>query len=323
MKRIIFLQLLCAIAVVANAIDVNEIRIRDPFVYADPTDNTYYLYRASSTPEGFGGVEVLTSKDLKTWTDPVNVLALPADNWLTGPIWAPEMHKVGDKYYIFATVNGDVIWKREHEGRKYEMRGTQIFVADSPKGPFKAFDDRLPATPMGQMCLDGTYFHDRGKHYMIFCHEWVELRDGTIEAVELTPDLQHTVGNPIRLFCGSAPEWSTGRTDDGMGRYYVTDGNFLYRSPKSGKLFMIWSSFINDDYALGVAESLTGHVTGPWKQIDTPLVKSNSGHGMIFKDFSGNLWIALHGPNSPSGAERLKLLPLVDDGYSLKLKQAH
>lgn len=34
-------------------------------------------------------------------------------------------------------------------------------------------------------------------------------------------------------------------------------GCYLYR-PKSGKLLMIWSSFSYGEYAIGIAESVTG-----------------------------------------------------------------
>ena len=97
---------------------------------------------------------------------------------------------------------------------------------------------------------------------MVYCHEWVETLDGEMNLVQLKKDLSGTVGEPIRLFCASAAKWSTGANRADGSKTYVTDGCFLYRS-KSGKLLMMWSSFMNGTYAVGIAESTTGKIIGP------------------------------------------------------------
>ena len=154
---------------------------------------------------------------------------------------------------------------------------------------------------------------------MIYCHEWVEMMDGTMELVELKKDLSATVGQPMRLFCASAAEWSTGSPRKDGSRTYVTDGCFLYRT-KTGKLLMIWSSFKNGEYAVGIAESTTGKVIGPWRQQENLLFDKHGGHGMIFKTFDGRLCVVLHAPNSPGGAERAHIFEIEDLGDTLKLK---
>ena len=132
------------------ALDIDDINVRDPFIFANEADSTYYLYRSKSPAWDIaaerGGVQVLTSRDLKTWSEPVQVLEIPADNWATGTIWAPEMHEIDGRFYMFATVNDSISWKATQNGRKYEQRGTQIFVADSPSGPFVPLGEKLPAT---------------------------------------------------------------------------------------------------------------------------------------------------------------------------------
>ena len=139
-----------------------------------------------------------------------------------------------------------------------------------------------------------------------------------MELVELKPDLSGTVGQPIRLFCASAAEWSTGSLREDGTRTYVTDGCFLYRT-QTGKLLMIWSSFKNGEYAIGIAESMAGEVFGPWKQQKEPLFDKHGGHGMIFKTFEGELRLVLHSPNG-GGLERAHLFELEDCGDTLKLK---
>ena len=296
-----------------------DLHIRDPFVVVDQAKGVYYLYRSATddvfAPSGdrIGGVEVFTSKDLENWEGPVKVLTVPEDNWIHGTIWAPEVHKYRNKYYIFATLNTDIKWKRAEKGRPdYLFRGTQVFWSKSPMGPFKAFD-KVPFTPQDQMCLDGTLWVEDGQPYMVYCHEWVETVDGEMMVRPLKKDLSAPAGDPMRLFCASAAPWVTSRD------LYVTDGPFLYKT-KNGKLLMIWSSFGEGGYAVGIAESTTGKITGPWKQHAEPLYSTDGGHGMIFKSLDGRLFLSLHGPNG-GGLERARFIEIEDTGDNLILKK--
>ncbi len=319
---ILYLVLCSFIGANAQNLTLDDIHIRDPYIMPVEAEGAYYMYASSSTREGdnhYGGVIAYKSKDLKTWTGPVRVFDVPRDNWLTGAVWAPEVHQHDGRFYLFATMNSDIRWKAPKEGHpQYNHRATQIYHADGPEGPFLAFESKQPHTPMGQMCLDGTLWVENGTPYMIYCHEWVEMMDGTMEMVQLEPDLSAPVGQPVRLFCASAAEWSTGTLRNDGVRTYVTDGCFLYRT-KTDKLLMIWSSFKNGSYAIGIAESATGRVHGPWRQKENLLFEKDGGHGMIFRTFEGQLCLALHCPNS-GGMERAHLFEIEDCGDTLKLK---
>ena len=304
--------------------ELKDIFIRDPYILPVEDNHTYYMYASSTTigadGEKIGGVKVYKSRDLQHWTEPVQVCVIPEGNWSRGVVWAPEVHAYEAKYYLFATINSGVEWKaQKKDWVKYTWRATQIFRADSPEGPFEPLTNE-PSTPADQMALDGTLWVEDGKPYMIYCHEWVELGDGAMNVVELTPDLSARVSQPQKLFHASAASWSTGEETRSGDRYYVTDGCFLYRS-KTGKLLMIWSSFYNGQYAVGVAESLTGRVRGPWRQQQEPIFSSHGGHAMIFKTFDGRLCLTLHQPNSPAGKERAKIFELEDLGNTLKIKE--
>jgi len=303
---------------------LSEINIRDPFILAHAKSRTYYMYASSSVKDADGqtrgGVMVYKSKDLVRWEEPVRVFTAPESNWITGAVWAPEVHEYKGRYYLFATLNSAIKWKKSiKDWPDFTFRGTQIFHSDSPEGPFLPFD-MTPHTPIDRMALDGTLWVEDGKPYMIYCHEWVQIADGTMELVELLPDLSAPVGNSVTLFHASAADWSTGsKRQAPLQDSYVTDGCFLYKT-KTGKLLMIWSSFMDGEYAIGIAESVTGKVGGPWKQQEEPLFTKNGGHGMIFKSFDGKLNITFHQPNSPGGAERARVFEIEDLGYTLKLK---
>lgn len=312
MKKFFLSFLLCigSMFIVSAQQKTEDIYIRDPFVFADESTGTYYMYRTATDANGYGGVEVFKSKDLKTWDGPKLVFRVSPDNWITGKIWAPEVHKYKGKYYLFATLNSDIVWKKNINKTKRTFRGSQVFWSKSPEGPFQAFD-KLPHTPIDEMALDATLWVEDGQPYMIYCHEWVETIDGEMNLIKLKKDLSATVGSPVRLFAASAAPWSTGPDT------YVTDGCFLYKT-KTGKLLMVWSSFMNKEYAIGIAESTTGRVLGPWKQQEKPLFNKDGGHGMIFKTFDGRLCLVIHAPNSHD--ERAHFFELEDVGDTLILK---
>lgn len=306
-----------------NKLLTEEIRIRDPYIFAYTTTQRYYMYaqmhnRLASDSTDTKGVEVYVSTDLKQWTKPQPVLVLTNDSWATNMVWAPEMHEYNGKYYLFVTLTSSEIHENmkkpqgENNWPTHYKRGTQVFVADSPLGPFKSFENKLH-TPESWMALDGTLYVENEIPYMIFCHEWVEIIDGSINYIQLSSDLSKSVGKPHKMFNASDAKWSTGTSGK------VTDGCFMYKT-KSNKLLMIWSSFGTKGYAIGIAESKSGKLRGPWIQQNKLLFEENGGHGMIFKTFDGRLLLAFHQPNSPEGKERLKLFEIEDTGKTLQLK---
>ena len=305
-----------------KTLTLKDINIRDPYILPVEKEGVYYMYASSPTREDgkvYGGMVAYKSRDLKNWEGPVRVFDVPRDNWITGTVWAPEVHKYKGKYYLFATLNSDIKWKGDKQGHPaYTHRATQVFWSKSPEGPFLTFEEKTPFTPLDEMALDGTLWVENGVPYMVYCHEWVETLDGEMNLVQLKKDLSGTVGEPIRLFCASAAKWSTGANRADGSKTYVTDGCFLYRS-KSGKLLMMWSSFMNGTYAVGIAESTTGKIIGPWRQQQEPIFV-NGGHSMLFRTFDGRLCLVLHSPNSPGGSERAKIMELEDLGHTLRVK---
>lgn len=91
--------------------NISDIHVRDPYILPDEKSGYYYMYYSSSF-NGMGGVEAYKSKDLKNWEGPVRVFTVPMDNWITGDVWAPEVHAYKGKYYLFATLNSSIEWKK-------------------------------------------------------------------------------------------------------------------------------------------------------------------------------------------------------------------
>lgn len=323
-RGIIFCLLLHGLGVCAQK-TLGEMRIRDPFILSDTVTKTYYLYGSTANRlmerDSLHGVEVFVSKDLEHWEGPQTVFQPSADHWGKRMVWAPEVHKYKGKYYLFVTFTGDVMTGQPDRKPPQYKRGTQILMSDSPSGPFLPFENR-PTTPENWMSLDGTLWVENDVPYMVFCHEWAQVTDGTMELVQLKKDLSKTVGAPSTIFTALEADWVVSldevKTMDSPFYGYITDGCFLYRS-KTGKLLMIWSSFGQNGYKIGQVISETGSIKGPWKHLDELIFEENGGHGMLFKTFDERLMITLHQPNN-SPNERPKIFELEDMGDSLRIK---
>ena len=284
---------------------MKDIHLRDPYILTD--DGKYYMYGTRMNAERFKelgyGFDVYESDDLENWEESV-AFAPPAGFWGDLDFWAPEVHKYKGKYYMFAS-----FYRKD----KSINRGTQILVSDSPKGPFVPHSDGA-VTPSDWMCLDGTLYVDKNdKPYMVFCHEWVQIRDGEMCIMPLTDDLRAAAGEPKTIFKASEPSWSNGYKADWLldavsipaenstakiteTKCYVTDGPFLYRT-KGGRLLMTWSSFSGGAYCVGLAYSDNGEIDGNWIHDDRMLFEADGGHGMIFET-DGKLYFTYHQPNN-------------------------
>ena len=73
----------------------------------------------------------------------------------------------------------------------------------------------------------------------------------------------------------------------------VTDGPWLFRTD-TGRLGMLWTSWIFDVYTQGVAYSESGTLDGSWVQEPQPVTPPNFGHGMLFRDFDGQWMLSAH-----------------------------
>lgn len=294
-----------------DIINLSDIRMRDVCILPDNVTKTYYMVGM-----GFNSVRGYISKDMKTWQGPKTFFRTPEDIWgdiRVISIWAPELHKYKDKYYLFLTF--DTRNRFAEQWRDWlprVTRGSQILVSDAPTGPFKPFQNHS-TLPVDMMTLDGTLWIEDGVPYIVFCHEWVQIKNGTVEYIRLKDDLSETIGEPKRLFDGSDAKWSRKSPRYGCN---VTDGPYLYKS-KSGKLFMIWTSGGYTGYTLGIAVSPSGKLAGPWQQQDEPVYKDDGGHGMLFTTFDGKLMMVLHSPNNRAAQPRI--FEMEDTGETLKI----
>lgn len=268
-------------------------QLRDPFLLNE--SGTYYLYGS-----GWQYYKNTSGKLFGDWKGPFSCVSVPSD--AVDCHWAPEVHKYKGSYYMITT----------YKSGKTGHRGCTVLKSATPEGPFAEISDGH-VTPEDWDSIDGTlYVDEEGQPWLVFVHEWTSTDDGVgrMAAARLSHDLSHTVSEPAELFNALSPEWAKNK---------VTDGCFMYKA-SDGKLWMLWSNWDGDGYCIGMAYSADGTVTGEWKQEKRRLYSKglgfayDGGHGMLFRDTDGRLYVSFHSPNSTSAgrAETPVFIPVAE-----------
>jgi beta-xylosidase len=281
----------------AGTLTLPGMDLHDPFIVTDTASQTYWLFTKNHgdfTGHAALGVMAYRSRDLKHWSKPELVFQLPADTWANEGCWAPEVHHWRGKWYLFVTVHNERLPLAEPSpvpGQKTYRRSTVLAVADTLGGPFTLVRGGEPVVSKALMTLDGTLHVDRaGKPWMVYAHEWLQLRVGAFAAVPLDDELR-AVGPPRELFRGNASPAAKPQQGQGI---IVTDGPQLYRTA-DGSLHMLWSSWGDDGYFQTVSRSPSGELFGPWEHGPVWLAKG-SGHGMLFRTLDERWMLVVHRP---------------------------
>jgi hypothetical protein len=294
--------------VLREDIPLDSIRLSDPFIMADKNTSMYYM-------TGTGGM-LWKSKDLRKWTGPYQVVKTDTTSWMgkRPMIWAAELHYYQGRYYYFATFTNRDIKIDTVKGNVIERRACHVLVSDRPEGPYIPFGDSI-YLPANKPTLDATLWVDKdNKPYMIYCHEWLQNWNGTVEKIALKPGLAGTTGPGKILFRAGESPWSKERqADSSIVPNKVTDGPWVFRT-KTGRLGMLWTSWMFDVYAQGVAYSQSGTLDGPWVQEKELITPPNYGHGMLFSTFDGQVLMSIHSHKNVNGRYvRIPTLFRVDD----------
>lgn len=251
-------------------------QLRDPCVLIE--NGIYYMYGT-----GWKCYKNTSGRLDGEW-EYLGVVAKDTDDVETDR-WAPEVHKYKGKFYMFTT----------YRSKKRGMRGCTVMCADTPEGPFTEISDGH-ITPKEWDAIDATLYIDENRDpWVVFVHEWTCMPNkiGRMAAAKLSDDLTRVITEPIDLFGAMDAPWAI------RG---VTDGCWMHRT-KEGNLLMLWSNFDKDGYCVGIAHSDNGRLDGKWTHELKPIFtkgdgrKYDGGHGMIFTDIDGQMYLSIHSPN--------------------------
>ena len=231
----------------------------DPSILRD--GDNYYIVHSSF--EYYPGLLIWESKDLINWTPVANAL-----HKYVGSVWAPDLVKYKNKYYIYFPANNEIY----------------VVTAGSINGPWSDPVDLKISN------IDPGHFTDnKGNRYLYFSNGgFVPLSEN---GLAVTGEMIHVYdGWPIprdwtiECFCLEGPKIAK-RGD----YYYLTTAEGGTAGPATSHMIIS-------------ARSETPF--GPWKNspfnpIERTLSNSerwwSKGHGTLFEDKKGDWWIVFHG----------------------------
>lgn len=237
----------------------------DPFIYKH-SDGYYYF--TGSVPS-YDCIELRRAKTLKGLKD-----AETHNVWYkhdTGPmsqhIWAPEIHYLDGKWYIyFAASEVDDIWKlrpyvltcKGQDPLKDEW--LELGQMQAAEGDAKTFID---------FSLDGTVFDNKGKRF--FC--WAEKTGGQFAASNLyLAEMETPVQLKTPQFMLTTPDYDWERVD-----FWVNEGPAVIKN--NGKIFITFSaSATGACYCMGMMEADENADLldrNSWKKSRYPVLKTD------------------------------------------------
>lgn len=246
----------------------------DPYVLLD--DGTYYIYGTGQNSDT--GIEVYESNNLQDWEGPVGTkegFALHEDDvygerWF----WAPEVYRIGDKYYMFFSV-------QEHMA---------IAVSDSPVGPFV---QENPSVLREEKSIDHHLLvDDDGTKYLYFANFKKGLE---IWGAEINDDLSSIKEETLTKIISKSQDWEKSQKEP-VGT--VNEGPYIIK--KDGGYYLTYSAnhYASPDYGIGLAYS--DQPLGEWtKSEQNPVIQNpddlvGTGHSSFFRDKEGELHIVYH-----------------------------
>lgn len=205
-------------------------------------------------------------------------------------IWAPEMHRIGGKWYIFfaAGSSADVWAIRPYvlkcDGDPYTGSWTECGQMQASAGDTDSFTS---------FSLDMTYFENNGKHYLI----WAEIKgDSSLFMAEIKPDEPwKLISKPILL---TKPEYDWEKVN-----HRVNEGAAVLKT--GGKVYVFFSaSGTGSEYCIGRMEASASSDLmdiKSWTKLKSPVLssadvpgESGPGHNSFVTDEMGRLLIVYH-----------------------------
>lgn len=281
----------------------------DPWVTRDG-DTYYYMHTLGNR------LAIRRTRDITRLADAreVTIWTPPAEGPNAISIWAPELHRVDGRWYIYYTAAASGQDNDDHRG---------VFVLENQsRDPLqgKWIDrGRINTERPG---IDGTIFEYRGRRYFVYS-PYVGP-DSVLRIAEMS--------NPWSL---SGAEVTLARPDltwERQGGRQILEGPEFLLGP-TGDLFLTYSASAcwSDDYALGLLSAPAGSDpldASAWQKSPIPVLAKSAaanvyatGHNGFFTSPDGReTWIIYHantGPNqqcTPSRSPRIQRVGWSADG---------
>lgn len=222
-------------------------------------------------------------------------------------IWAPELHKIGDSYYMIFTgsVDPENVWMIRPHMLKcvgedlmdtkswYTADESNLYRMAVADGVMEKEDEYLA---FSNFSLDMTCFENHGKWYVI----WAEIGQNQMSDLflaQIDPDKPWEIISKPMLLTAPEYEWEM------RGGVKVNEGPSVLKH--NGKLFVAFSASATDyTYCIGmlqIDENKDLLDISNWKKYDKPFLRSEDfinqcgpGHNSFTKDENGNDVLVYH-----------------------------
>jgi GH43 family beta-xylosidase len=214
-----------------------------------------------------GNLWIRRSENLVLWQDTgASILPGGKPSWAANGArnWAPELHRVGDRYVAYyTTVNAA------------DVLSIGAAWAPSPEGPYTESSGPLVEHPDG--VIDPHYFLDTdGRRYLTY------KIDGNAHGRRTPILLRELDADGLSFLPGSAEVELLGN-DPQSWEGHVIEGQWLVK--RDGRYYLFYSGNAYDHhYRTGVARA--DSVTGPYEKLGPPILSNNGawvgpGHGSV------------------------------------------
>lgn len=209
----------------------------DPWVYKH-SDGYYYF--TGSVP-GYQEIEIRRAKKLNDLQNGETIIVWKAHEtgYLSELIWAPEVHSINGKWYIyFAASDSSSERNDEHHHRMF-------VIMNEEENPMNTnwIEKGQIITHQESFSLDGTVFEDDNRLYYVWAQQDFAIPGNSNLYISEMENPWTLKGNPILL---TIPEygWET------IG-YLVNEGPAVIK--RNGKIFITYSASATDEnYAMGL-----------------------------------------------------------------------
>lgn len=300
---VIVLLLGCPLAARPRATFTNPLLPSGPDPWVEYKDGVYYYMNTTATNLTLWKTRDITN--LKSAEKKV-VWTPPATGPYSHEIWAPEIHFLDGKWYIYFAADAEN--NQTHRIWVIENSSSDPFQGEwTLKGKV--------ADPSDKWAIDASVFEDQGKLYMIWSG-WEGDENGTQSIYIARMKNPWTIaGKRARI---STPEYPWEKVGDippnlkvgNPPHIDVNEGPEMLKH--DGKLFLVYSASAcwTDNYALGMLTAHSGaDLLNPasWKKSPRPVFQQSpeagiyaTGHNSFFKSPDGKEdWILYHANSEP------------------------
>ncbi|KNY29222.1 family 43 glycosylhydrolase [Pseudobacteroides cellulosolvens] len=233
----------------------------DPWVYKH---NDGYYYMTASVPE-YDRIELrraTTLQGLSTATANT-VWKRHASGIMAGHIWAPEIHFVNGKWYIYFSAGTS--------SNKFDIRLYALECSDANPVTGSWAEKGQIKTNWESFTLDATSFEHNGTRYLVWAQSDPKIAANSNVYIAKMNGPYSITGTQIMI---ATPQYAWEKIG-----YSVNEGPSVLK--KNGKIFMTYSASATDsNYCVGLltaSDSSDLLNAGSWKKSPNPVFQTNAG----------------------------------------------